>query len=34
MIFDTVVYVTLINMAEMECILLMLLKRYLFQCVF
>ena len=34
MVFDMVVYVTLINMTEMECILLMLLKRYLFLCMF
>ena len=32
MIFDTAIYVTLINLT-MECILLLLLKRYLFLCV-
>ena len=32
MIFDMVIYVTLINLTEMECILLLLLKRYLFLC--
>ena len=31
MIFDTVIYVTLINLTEMECILLPL-KRCLFPC--
>ena len=31
MIFDTFMYVTLINLKEMECILL-LLKRCLFLC--
>ena len=31
MIFDMVIYVTLINLAEMECILL-LLKRCQFLC--
>ena len=31
MIFDMVIYVTLINLTEMECILL-LLKSYLFLC--
>ena len=30
MIFDMVIYVTLINLTEMECILL--LKSYLFLC--
>ena len=33
MIFDMVIYVTLINLTEMECILLLLLlKIYLFLC--
>ena len=32
MIFDMVIYVTLINLTEMECILL-LLKSCLFPCV-
>ena len=33
MIFDMVIYVTLINLTEMECILLLLLlKNYLFLC--
>ena len=32
MIFDMVIYVTLINLTEMECILLLLLKSYLFLC--
>ena len=31
MIFDMVIYVTLINVTEIECILL-LLKSYLFLC--
>ena len=31
MLFDMVIYVTLINLTEMECILL-LLKSYLFLC--
>ena len=31
MIFDMVIYVTLINLTEMECILL-LIKSYLFLC--
>ena len=30
MLFDTVIYVTLMNLTEMECILLLLLKSYLF----
>ena len=36
MIFDMVIYVTLINLTEMECILLLLLllKSNLFLCVF
>ena len=33
MIFDMVIYVTLINLTEMECILLLLLKSCLFPCV-
>ena len=32
MIFDMVIYVTLIILTEMECILLLLLKSYLFLC--
>ena len=32
MIFDMVIYVTLINLTEMECILLLLLKSKLFLC--
>ena len=32
MIFDMVINVTLINVTEMECILLLLLKSYLFLC--
>ena len=32
MIFDMVIYVTLINLTEMECILLLLLKSNLFLC--
>ena len=32
MTFDMVIYVTLINMTEMECILLLLLIRCLFLC--
>ena len=32
MIFDMVIYVTLINLTEMECILLIPLKSYLFLC--
>ena len=30
MIFDLIIYVTLINLTKMECILLLLLKSYLF----
>ena len=30
MIFDAVIYGTLINLTEMECIILLLLKSYLF----
>ena len=30
MLFDTVIYVTLMNLTEMGCILLLLLKSYLF----
>ena len=33
MIIDMVIYVTLINLTEMKCILLLLLKSYLFLCV-
>ena len=34
MIFDMVIYVTLINLAEMECIILLLpLKSYLLLCI-
>ena len=29
MIFDMVIFITLINLTEMECILLLLLKSYL-----
>ena len=32
MIFDMVIYVTLINLTEMDCILLLLLTSYLFPC--
>ena len=32
MIFDMVIYVTLINVTEMDHILLLLLKSYLFLC--
>ena len=32
MIFDTVLYVTLVNLTEMECFLLQLLKRYVYLC--
>ena len=32
MIFDVVIYVTLINLTDMECILLLLLKSFLFLC--
>ena len=32
MILDMVIYVTLINLTEMECVLLLLLKSYLFLC--
>ena len=32
MIFDTVIYVTLINMTETECILLLILNSYIFLC--
>ena len=32
MIFDMVKYVTLVNLTEMKCILLLLLKSYLFLC--
>ena len=32
MVFDTVIYVTLINLTEMEHFLLLLLKSYLFLC--
>ena len=32
MIFDMVIYVTFINLTELECILLLLLNSYLFLC--
>ena len=32
MIFDMVIYVTLINLTELECILLLLLNSHLFLC--
>ena len=32
MIFDMVIYVTLINLTEIECILFLLLKGHLFRC--
>ena len=32
MIFDMVIYVTLINKTEMECILLLLIQSYLILC--
>ena len=32
MLFDMVIYVNLINLKEMECILLLLLKTCLFLC--
>ena len=32
MIFDIVTHVTLMNLTEMECVLLLLLKSYLFLC--
>ena len=34
MIFDMVIYVTMANLAEMECILLLLLKSYLYISLF
>ena len=32
MVFEMVIYVTLINLTDMECILLLLLKSYLILC--